>query len=102
MSLFYVSAKKKQSATHKHVPHCHKPAHLVAKRNARERRRVEAVNQAFGRLRKSIPNETNKTRRLSKVKILQKAMDYIKGLHNMLMTSELSLQSANNHKMQEQ
>ncbi len=34
-----------------------KPPHLVAKRNARERRRVHAVNLAFLKLRRAVPFE---------------------------------------------
>ena len=41
------SRKGKKKSAYRHVPHSEKPAHLVAKRNARERRRVEAVNAAF-------------------------------------------------------
>lgn len=37
-----------------------KPAQLVARRNARERHRVEAVNGAFARLRKVVPIENNR------------------------------------------
>jgi hypothetical protein len=47
--------KKRKKPSYKHVPHCDKPPQVVAKRNARERRRVHAVNQAFVRLRKAIP-----------------------------------------------
>lgn len=49
--------KKRKSRGYKHVPHREKPAQVVAKRNARERRRVQAVNSAFGKLRKAIPFE---------------------------------------------
>lgn len=38
-----------------HVPHRDKPPQVVAKRNARERKRVQAVNSAFVRLRKVVP-----------------------------------------------
>ena len=41
------SRKPKKKSTYKHIPHREKPAHLVEKRNARERRRVEAVNGAL-------------------------------------------------------
>ncbi|XP_046666987.1 uncharacterized protein LOC124358731 isoform X3 [Homalodisca vitripennis] len=34
-----------------------KPPQLVARRNARERRRVQAVNSAFARLRRVVPLE---------------------------------------------
>lgn len=43
-----------------HVPHKDKPPQVVAKRNARERRRVQAVNSAFTRLRKAVPLENNR------------------------------------------
>jgi len=53
---------------YKHVPHRDKPPHLVARRNARERRRVQAVNSAFLRLRRHLPHPvTGKHKRLSKV-----------------------------------
>jgi hypothetical protein len=48
------------SATYKHVPHRDKPPQLVARRNARERRRVQAVNSAFSRLRKVVPIGNNR------------------------------------------
>ncbi|RWS23319.1 achaete-scute 1a-like protein, partial [Leptotrombidium deliense] len=62
---------------------CEKPAHLVARRNARERKRVQAVNSAFSRLQKAVPTE-NQSKRLSKVKTLQKAIEYISDLMDLL------------------
>ena len=59
---------------------------VIDKRNARERRRVENVNDAFKRLRSRIPYE-NKDKRLSKVKTLQTAMRYINYLADMLNSS---------------
>lgn len=47
--------KNGKKNAYKHVPHKDKPPQVVAKRNARERRRVQAVNGAFVRLRKAIP-----------------------------------------------
>ena len=47
--------KKKRKNGYKHVPHSEKPHQIVAKRNARERKRVHSVNQAFLRLRKALP-----------------------------------------------
>ncbi|XP_070383380.1 achaete-scute complex protein T4-like [Dermacentor albipictus] len=68
----------------KPVPsHREKPPHLVARRNARERRRVQAVNNAFCRLRKCVPVE-NRAKRLSKVKTLHKAIEYIYALQDLL------------------
>ncbi|PAA88968.1 hypothetical protein BOX15_Mlig031582g1 [Macrostomum lignano] len=56
---------------------------MVAKRNARERRRVEAVNSAFARLRKYIPYE-KRNKRLSKVKTLRITIEYIQLLQQVL------------------
>ena len=77
------SKKKKVKSTYKHVPHCEKAPHLVAKRNARERRRVMAVNNAFTRLRKHVPCE-NRNKRISKVKTLKIAIDYIYYLQDLI------------------
>ena len=76
--------KGKKKSPYKHVPHSEKPAHLVEKRNARERRRVEAVNSAFVRLRKAVPIENKRGKRVSKVKVLQKAIDYILAMREMI------------------
>ena len=76
-------AAPKPKPTYKHIPHSQKPPHLVQKRNARERRRVQAVNQAFFRLRRSVPIE-NRNKRVSKVKTLQRAIDYIRKLERIL------------------
>ena len=46
---------KKRKKGYIHVPHSEKPPQIVEKRNARERKRVHAVNQAFLRLRKALP-----------------------------------------------
>lgn len=43
-----------------HVPHKDKPPQVVAKRNARERKRVQAVNSAFVRLRKAVPIDNSR------------------------------------------
>ncbi|GIY49442.1 achaete-scute-like protein [Caerostris darwini] len=92
------SSKKKSrkgggsKSSYKHVPHREKPPHLVARRNARERRRVQAVNTAFSRLRKSVPSE-NKNKRLSKVKTLHRAIEYIQMLQDMLSKADEDLGS---------
>ncbi|KAH0810650.1 hypothetical protein GEV33_012139 [Tenebrio molitor] len=76
--------KNGKSRGYKHVPHKDKPAQVVAKRNARERRRVQAVNSAFARLRKVVPVENARGKRISKVKTLQHAIDYIQALQQLL------------------
>lgn len=74
---------KMNKSSYKHVPHREKPPHLVAKRNERERRRVQQVNSAFSVLRKTVPVE-NRNKRLSKVKTLQRAIEYIESLTGLL------------------
>ncbi|XP_046666986.1 achaete-scute homolog 3-like isoform X2 [Homalodisca vitripennis] len=61
-----------------------KPPQLVARRNARERRRVQAVNSAFARLRRVVPLEHSRGKRVSKVKTLQRAIEYISSLLSLL------------------
>lgn len=75
--------RKGGKTAYKHVPHREKPPHLVQRRNARERRRVQAVNNAFAKLRKAVPIE-NRNKRVSKVKTLQKAIEYIESLQDIL------------------
>lgn len=70
-------------SSYRHVPHSEKPPHLVARRNARERRRVQAVNNAFMRLRRHVPYEP-RHKRLSKVKTLRIAIDYIRNMQAMI------------------
>jgi len=66
--------QSKPRTAYKHIPHRDKPPHLVARRNARERRRVQAVNSAFLRLRRHLPHPVvGKHKRLSKVTISQPA-----------------------------
>lgn len=76
-----IGKKKKKS---KDTPAVNKPAQVVERRNARERRRVQAVNGAFQKLRKVVPIEENKSKRMSKVKTLQLAIEYINQLQNQL------------------
>lgn len=89
------------SATYKHVPHRDKPPQLVARRNARERRRVQAVNSAFSRLRKVVPIGNNRGKRVSKVKTLHKAIEYISQLQDLLIHSDpthsLGFRTGGNH-----
>nr|XP_053644941.1 uncharacterized protein LOC128697346 [Cherax quadricarinatus]XP_053644942.1 uncharacterized protein LOC128697346 [Cherax quadricarinatus] len=76
--------KKKCKSVYKHVPHKEKPPQLVARRNARERRRVQSVNVAFARLRRAVPCTSGRSKRVSKVKTLQGAIDYIYHLQELL------------------
>ncbi len=75
--------RRSSKSSYKHVPHREKSPHLVARRNARERRRVQAVNNAFLRLRRHVPHE-NRHKRLSKVKTLRIAIEYINYLQRMI------------------
>lgn len=81
------SNRRMSKTSYKHIPHKDKPPHLVARRNARERKRVQAVNTAFAKLRKCVPSE-NRNKRLSKVKTLHRAIDYINALQSLLRHSE--------------
>lgn len=57
---------------------------IVAKRrNERERRRVQLVNDGFTELRKHVPTDSE-NRKLSKVKTLRSAIEYIKQLQSLL------------------
>ncbi|KAK4325892.1 hypothetical protein Pmani_003549 [Petrolisthes manimaculis] len=70
--------------SYRHVPHREKPPHLVARRNARERRRVQSVNVAFTRLRRVVPLATGRSKRVSKVRVLENAITYISHLQELL------------------
>ncbi|XP_022165964.1 helix-loop-helix protein 2-like isoform X3 [Myzus persicae] len=85
-------SKAKQGSRSKDTPAGQKPAQVVARRNARERRRVQAVNWAFARLRKVVPLEENKSKRMSKVKTLQMAIEYINQLQGVLSLQSPAMQ----------
>jgi len=51
--------------------------------NNRERRRIQAINDAMEALRKAIPSTNNK-RKLTKLELLRLAQDYIRDLSEML------------------
>ncbi|GAB6027553.1 hypothetical protein CHUAL_001798 [Chamberlinius hualienensis] len=90
--------KNSGKSCYKHIPHKDKPPQVVEKRNARERRRVEAVNSAFARLRKSVPLE-NRNKRVSKVKTLQKAIEYINYLQDVLCDDSTMQMATNNYQL---
>ena len=75
----------------KHIPHHLRPKHVVERRNTRERRRVQDVNNAFHVLQALLPIDTHRknqesptSARLSKVRTLRKAVDYIVALQTLL------------------
>ncbi|XP_050443749.1 transcription factor Atoh1-like [Adelges cooleyi] len=92
------SSKNKGSRS-KDTPAGQKPAQVVARRNARERRRVQAVNWAFARLRKVVPLEENKSKRMSKVKTLQLAIEYINQLQGVLSLSPHNHNDNDHHQL---
>ncbi|XP_067123556.1 achaete-scute homolog 1a-like isoform X1 [Centruroides vittatus] len=63
----------------------------VARRNARERRRVRMVNLGFTTLRDHVPSGA-KNKKLSKVETLRSAIEYIKQLQDLLGETETSLE----------
>ena len=68
----------------------------VARRNARERRRVKMVNDGFLRLRRHVPTEP-KNKKLSKVKTLRLAIEYIDHLQQLLQTDTSSSKQLGSH-----
>ncbi|CAF1247065.1 unnamed protein product [Rotaria sordida] len=104
------SKKKSITRRSKHIPHHLRPQHIVERRNRRERLRVQDVNQAFYMLQQLLPLDSNSTTtthnnnnddddnnnnkeqlnmtqnssRISKVRTLRKAVDYIEALQKML------------------
>lgn len=86
------NSNKKSIRRSKHIPHHLRPQHIVEKRNTRERQRVQDVNRAFLILKSLLPFEINyddntdqlNNPRISKVRTLRKAVDYIIALQNLL------------------
>jgi Helix-loop-helix DNA-binding domain len=73
------SVQRVRSA-YKHVPHREKPPHLVARRNAYERRRVQAVNGAFVRLQRHLPvASVGKNELISKARVFIVSIVYFTG-----------------------
>ncbi len=63
------------------------------KRNARERNRVLTVNQSFETLRRAVPSAAAH-RKLSKVNIVQQAMEYIHSLIQLLQQADMTSQGS--------
>ena len=74
----------------RHIPHSDRPIDAVRKRNERERKRVDDVNSAFVDLQLHLPSDGRPRRRLSKIKVLQTAIDYIDQLSSTLNLSAYS------------
>ncbi|XP_069129865.1 uncharacterized protein [Argopecten irradians] len=68
----------------RHIPHSQRSPEYVLHRNTRERKRVEAMNEAFGLLRKHVPFIAETDDRASKAGILYGAAHYIKVLADIL------------------
>ncbi|EGT33697.1 hypothetical protein CAEBREN_32450 [Caenorhabditis brenneri] len=66
---------------------------VVAKRNARERTRVHTVNQAFLVLKQHLPSLRQFTKRVSKLRILNAAINYIETLLKLIQSTETVPQS---------
>ncbi|CAI2348126.1 unnamed protein product [Caenorhabditis sp. 36 PRJEB53466] len=66
---------------------------VVAKRNARERTRVHTVNQAFLVLKQHLPSLRQFTKRVSKLRILNAAINYIEALLKLIQSSDVIPQS---------
>ena len=84
---------KKAARKRRHIPHRLRPGHLVAERNARERERMQCIGSAFDRLQNVVTGRCASTnddkasrerKKMSKAKILQMTISYIKVLQNML------------------
>ena len=88
------AARRRRSTSGRNTVKTKEPE-VVARRNARERRRVKLVNDGFLRLRKHVPTDP-KNKKLSKVKTLRSAIDYIRHLQQLLnqATKNSSMQLA--------
>lgn len=92
-SLFTSPAPTPTAATTAHHPHQRQRQRggkhtLIERRNQRERVRVRAVNEAFARLRQVVPSARSSSKRVSKVKTLKRAVEYIGDLRRRLATFE--------------
>uniref|UniRef100_A0A183BTT3 BHLH domain-containing protein n=1 Tax=Globodera pallida TaxID=36090 RepID=A0A183BTT3_GLOPA len=80
-----------------------KQASAVERRNARERTRVNTVNQAFVLLRRKLPSLAKNTKRVSKLKILRASIAHIDQLlrmldHEVMPSFEFGTDLCNNEK----
>ena len=77
------TARGRKRTAQSRLPAKLKEPAAVARRNARERRRVKMVNDGFLRLRRHVPTDP-KNKKLSKVKTLRLAIEYIHHLQQLL------------------
>ncbi|OWF38909.1 achaete-scute homolog 2-like [Mizuhopecten yessoensis] len=77
----------------RHVPHSQRSPEYVLHRNTRERRRVEAINDAFQLLKKHVPLIDETDDKASKVGILYGAARYIRVLADILENTSRSTTS---------
>ena len=80
------SPQKKQSKSNPLEPRLRR-----IRANNRERRRIQAINDAMEALRKAIPNTSNK-RKLTKLELLRLAQEYIRDLSEMLCSNSPTLE----------
>lgn len=72
----------------------------VSKRNARERKRVKLISDGFSTLRRHVLVQPS-NRKLPKLEILRRAIDYIHGLQSMLDESDMQLEMENQRRKTE-
>lgn len=86
------TARGRKRTAQSRLPAKLKEPAAVARRNARERRRVKMVNDGFLRLRRHVPTDP-KNKKLSKVKTLRLAIEYIHHLQQLLHADSNAKQS---------
>ncbi|KAE9413709.1 hypothetical protein Angca_007824 [Angiostrongylus cantonensis] len=69
------------------------------RRNERERKRVDQVNQGFNQLRLRVPRPHGSKHKLSKVETLREAARYIEQLHALLQQSNYTSPSQQQQRM---
>uniref|UniRef100_A0A1I7WBK4 BHLH domain-containing protein n=1 Tax=Heterorhabditis bacteriophora TaxID=37862 RepID=A0A1I7WBK4_HETBA len=67
------------------------------RRNERERRRVDQVNQGFNQLRNRVPRPAGNKQKLSKVETLREAARYIQHLRALLGENNYPMTPPNSH-----
>uniref|UniRef100_A0A0K0EE98 BHLH domain-containing protein n=1 Tax=Strongyloides stercoralis TaxID=6248 RepID=A0A0K0EE98_STRER len=89
------STKKEGSTLRSRISKSHRPSYKiinklpdqVERRNERERKRVQQVNQGYIKLGEHVPKWRTNNKKLSKVETLREAVRYIEYLQNLLKES---------------